>query len=55
MDWSKGYSASYYAARVDPVTWRDVERFEITGGSIKRGVDALREMCRASDRGRTVD
>lgn len=43
MDWSRGYSANYYAARVDPVTWRDVERFEITGGSIKRSNDALRE------------
>lgn len=43
MDWSKGYSATYYAARVDPVTWQDVERFEITGGTVKRGSDALRE------------
>ena len=43
MDWSKGYSATYYAARVDPVSWQDVERFEITGGSVKRGSDALRE------------
>lgn len=43
MDWSKGYSASYYAARVDPVTWRDVERFEIVGGTVKRDGNALRE------------
>ncbi len=43
MDWSKGYSASYYATRVDPVTWRDMERFEIIGGSIKRNGEALRE------------
>lgn len=41
MDWSKGYSASYYMARVDPVTWRDVERIEITGGSVKRKNDSL--------------
>lgn len=41
MDWSKGYKASYYMARVDPATWRDVERIEITGGSIKRSVDGL--------------
>lgn len=41
MDWSKGYSASYYMTRVDPATWRDVERIEITGGSIKRNGDGL--------------
>lgn len=41
MDWSKGYSASYYMTRVDPATWRDVERIEITGGSIKRNTDGL--------------
>lgn len=43
MDWAKGYSATYYAARVDPVTWRDIERFEIIGGTVKRNGDALRE------------
>jgi hypothetical protein len=43
MDWSKGYSASYYIARVDPVTWKDIGRVEITGGSVKREPSALRE------------
>ena len=41
MDWSKGYSASYYMTRVDPATWRDVERIRITGGSVKRNTDGL--------------
>lgn len=41
MDWSKGYSASYYMTRVDPATWRDVEQIRITGGSIKRTDDGL--------------
>ena len=41
MDWSKGYSASYYMTRIDPVTWRDVERIEITGGTVKRTNDGL--------------
>lgn len=41
MDWSKGYSASYYMTRVDPATWRDVERIEITGGSVKRSTSGL--------------
>lgn len=43
MDWSKGYSASFYASFVDPVTWRDVERFEIKGGSISRSDADLQE------------
>lgn len=41
MDWSKGYSASYYIAVVDPVTWRDIERLELKGGSIDREPDGL--------------
>lgn len=41
MDWSKGYSATYYATRVDPVTWRDAERIEITGGTISRTTESL--------------
>lgn len=36
VDWSKGYSASFYAELVDPATWRDVGVIEITGGMIKR-------------------
>lgn len=43
MDWSKGYSASYYMTYVDPITWRDTGRVEITGGSIKRESSGLRE------------
>lgn len=55
MDWSKGYSATYYAARVDPVTWRDVERFEITGGTVKRGSNALRESADISCVGHQIE
>lgn len=36
VDWSKGYSAAYYAERLDPATWRDVGVIEITDGTIKR-------------------
>ena len=43
MDWSKGYSATYYLAQVDPVTWRDIARIEITGGSINREKTGLIE------------
>lgn len=43
MDWSKGFSSVYYAVRVDPATWRDLERIELTGGAIKREPTGLRE------------
>lgn len=42
MDWTKGYSAEYYATTVDPVTWRDTERTEIIGGSVSRVTSDLR-------------
>ncbi len=42
MDWSKGFSAEYYIAIVDPATWRDIERLEITGGSVSRTASGLR-------------
>lgn len=48
MNWAQGYTAEYYATRVDPLTWRDIERIEITGGSIKRDVDGLRESAQIS-------
>lgn len=41
MEWNKGFSARYYSTFVDPVTWRDTERFEVTGGSIKRTESGL--------------
>ena len=41
MDWSKGFSASYYMALIDRVTWRDIGRLEITGGSIDRETSGL--------------
>lgn len=43
MDWSKGYTASYYMARVDPATWRSTERIKIEGGTINRQDSALME------------
>lgn len=41
MNWNLGFSAQYYAAFVDPITWRDIERFEITGGTVKRSDSGL--------------
>lgn len=43
MDWSKGYTASSYLTIVDPASWRDTERVEITGGSVARQSGGLRQ------------
>ena len=43
MDWSKGFSASYYLSVVDRNSWRDGDRINITGGTIKRTYGDLRE------------
>lgn len=43
MNWNTGFSARYYMERVDAATWRDVERFEITGGSIAHSAGDLME------------
>ena len=43
MDWSQGFSASYYGCYVDPSSWRDVQRFEIISGNIEKTNEDLRE------------
>lgn len=43
MDWSKGWEARYYASFIDKESWRDIERFEITGGKISRSAGELIE------------
>lgn len=45
MDWSKGYTATFYASFVDPLTWRDIERFEIVSGKITHSDSDLLESC----------
>lgn len=42
MDWSSGYSVSYHVGIIDTMTWRDIDRFEITSGSISRTNTDLR-------------
>lgn len=42
MDWKKGFTATYYLSFVDINTWRDTQRVEITGGSVKRELSGLR-------------
>lgn len=43
MIWANGYSATCYMTVVDPATWRDSERIELTGGSVKRSAAELIE------------
>lgn len=43
MDWTKGFSARYYITVVDKDTWRDTEKVQITGGTIKRSVSDLQQ------------
>lgn len=43
MNWESGYTSTFYACFVDPQTWYDTERFEITEGSVERSADSLRQ------------
>ena len=43
MNWASGFTASYYVSVVDPDSWRDIDRIEITSGSITRSNSGLRE------------
>lgn len=51
MNWNRGFSALYYASYVDPFTWRDIERIEITGGSVSRKDADLIESAEIDVRG----
>ena len=42
MDWKKGFTATYYLTFVDINTWKDTQKIDITGGSIKRELTGLR-------------
>jgi len=43
VNWAQGYTAEYYMAVVDPVTWRDIARVEIQSGSISRNNEGIRQ------------
>lgn len=43
MDWNKGFEAKYYCSFVDKGTWRDLDRFEITGGQVTHSNSELLE------------
>lgn len=42
VNWNKGLSAETYVAVVDSISWKDTDRMEITGGSISRTDEGLR-------------
>lgn len=43
MDYSNGYTASFYATIVDPLTWMDGLVVQIESGSVKRQEDGIRQ------------
>ena len=43
MEWNKGFTASYYAYIIDPVSWRETTKLQITAGSIEHDAEGLRE------------
>lgn len=43
MNWERGFTAAYHACLVDPITWEDMEQFDIISGSISRTGTGLRQ------------
>ena len=41
MNWNRGFVARYTYTIVDPYSWRDLESYDMTGGSIMRSSDGL--------------
>lgn len=50
INWSKGFSARYYATVVNPKTWRDISTIDISEGSIQLTNSSLRESASISCR-----
>lgn len=42
MNWSDGYTATFYAEILDAESWRGIQRIDLTGGNISRSPDGLR-------------
>lgn len=41
MLWAEGFTGTYYITIIDPATWRDLSRMEITGGTVERSDEGL--------------
>ena len=48
MNWNNGYAARYYYTLVDPASWRDLRRYELTGGNITKTEDGRMESASIS-------
>ena len=42
MDWSNGFMARFYMTELDPIKWRDLDRYELSGGSIRNSDSGIR-------------
>lgn len=40
INWNNGFSATYYATRIDPNTWADTTELRVISGSISRSADS---------------
>ena len=43
MNYGAGFKATYYAAIIDPLSWTETDRLDITSGSIKRQKTGVRQ------------
>ena len=43
MNWNNGFTSRYYLTIVDAASWRDLDRYELTGGTISKTPDSLME------------
>lgn len=50
MDYTRGYTAQFYATEVDPVSWADIDRIELISGSISRTNTDLRQTAQVTVR-----
>lgn len=50
MDYTRGYTAAFYADIVDPVTWTDMQRIEIISGTVTRTGTDLRQTAQLTVR-----
>lgn len=50
MDYTRGYTAAFYADIVDPVSWLDLQRVEIIAGSVSRTDTDLRQTAQLTVR-----
>lgn len=50
MNYTRGYKASFYAVLIDPVSWMELDRINVTSGSITNTESGLRQTARLTVR-----